>query len=229
VGPAAIALAAAAAHRYPFSGRAILFLTPVAILAIADAVESLAAGLARLHVPRPVAAALFALALAVATALQLPVYRKQETRPVLAGIAARRRPGDALYVYYGAERALRFYGPRVGIDPSEATFGGCHRGQPREYLLELDRFRGRPRVWIVFTHAVSGEQPTMLGYLGSIGTRREGFEAVGATAELYDLSEPERLQTSTAETYPISEGNPELAAPFGCGHGPLAEAPPGWR
>jgi hypothetical protein len=231
VGPATVALAAAAAHRYPFSGRAILFLTPVALLAAADAAESLVAGLARLHVPRPVGAALFAIALAVTTARHLPVFRQEEARTVLLGLAARRQPGDVLYVYYGAERALRFYGPQVGIEPSDATFGGCHRGQPREYLRDLDRFRGRPRVWVVFAHAVSSlaEQPTIRGYLGRIGTRREGFEAVGATAELYDLSEPERLQTSTAETYPLSQGNPELAARFGCGHGPLAEAPPSWK
>ena len=231
VGPAAVALAAAAAHRYPFSGRAVLFLTPVALLAVADAAETIVAGLARLRVPRPVAASLFVIALTVATARHLPVYRHEETRTVLLGLAARRQPGDVLYVYYGAERALRFYGPRVGIEASDVTFGGCHRGQPREYLRELDRFRGRPRVWVVFAHAVSSlaEQPTIRGYLGRIGTRLEGLEAVGATAELYDLNEPERLNSSTAATYPLSEGNPDLAARFGCGHGPLATAPSEWK
>jgi hypothetical protein len=231
VGPAAVALAAAAAHRYPFSGRAILFLMPVALLAAADASESLVTGLVGLRVPRPVGAALFAIALAVTTGRHLPVYRQEETRTVLLGLSARRQPGDVLYVYYGAERALRFYGPQVGIEPSEATFGGCHRGQPREYLRELDRFRGRNRVWVVVAHAISSlaEQPNIHGYLARIGTRREGLEAVGATAELYDLSDPERLQSSTAETYPLSQGNPELAARFACGHGPLAVAPSDWR
>ena len=166
-----------------------------------------------------------------ATAMHLPVYRHEETRTVLQWLAARRQPGDVIYVYYGAERALRFYGPRVGIEPSDAAFGGCHRGQPREYLRELDRFRGRPRVWVVFAHAVSSlaEQPTIRGYLERIGKRSEGFDAVGSTAELYDLSEPERLQSSTAATYTVSEGNPALAARFGCGHGPLAAAPSSWK
>jgi hypothetical protein len=229
VGPAAVALSAAAAHLYPFSGRAILFLTPAALLAAADAAGWIVEGLVYLRVPQPVGVGLFAVALAVAAALHPPVYRNEETRPVLANVAARRQPGDVLYVYYGAERALRFYGPRVGIEPSEATFGGCHRGQPREYLRELDRFRGRPRVWVVFAHGRPAEQPAMRGYLGRIGRRREGFEAVGATAELYDLSEPERLQTSTAETYPVSEGNPDVGRRYGCGHGPLAATPPNWN
>ncbi len=231
LGPVAVALAAAAAHLYPFSGRAILFLTPVALLAAADAVDSIVTGLARLHVARPVGAALFGITLATVTALHLPVYRHEETRTVLAEVAARWRQGDALYVYYGAERALRYYGPRVGIAASEATFGGCHRAEPREYLRELDQFRGHPRVWIVFAHAASSlaELPNIRGYLGSIGSRSEGFEAVGASAELYDLSVPGLLQRATAETYPLSSGNSTLVARIGCGHGPLAATPAQWR
>ena len=231
IGPVAAALAAAAAHRYPFTGRAIFFLTPVAMLAAADAVDSLVTGLARLGVPRPVGASIFAAALAVVTAVHLPVYRHEETRAVLAALAARRQPGDAVYVYYGAERALRFYGPRVGLAVSEATLGGCHRGQPREYLRELDRFRGSSRVWVVFAHASPGlaEQSSIRGYLGSIGKRSDAIDAVGACADLYDLSDPDRLKKATAETYPLAEGNPDLAARIGCGHGPLAATPVQWQ
>ena len=94
VGPALVTLAAAAAHRYPFSGRAILFLTPVGLLAAADIVESLVEGLARLRVPRPASAAVLSVSLGAAAVLHLPVYRHEETRPVLAGVAARLRPGD---------------------------------------------------------------------------------------------------------------------------------------
>ena len=231
IGPVAVTLAAAAAHRYPFTGRAIFFLTPVALLAAADAADSLVGGLARLGVPRPVGAGIFAAGVAVVTAMHLPVYRHEETRPVLAELAARRQPGDVLYVFYGAERAVRFYGPRVGIAVSDATLGGCHRGEPREYLRELDRFRGRPRVWVVFAHASPGlaEKATIRGYLGSIGKRSGAVEDVGASADLYDLSDPERLANAAAETYPLPAGNPDLAARIGCGHGPLAATPAQWQ
>jgi hypothetical protein len=229
IGPAAAALAAAALHQYPFSGRTTQFLIPAALLAAADAAGWIVDGLARLRVPRPLGVALFAVALAVVTALHLPVYRSEETKPILADVASRREPGDALYVYYGAERAVRFYGPRTGIDPSEATFGACHRGHPREYLRELDRLRNLSRVWVVFAHASPLERQTMSGYLERIGKRRLRFEASGAAAELYDLSEPERLRASNAETYPILEGDPDRAEEYGCGHGPIAATPPGWR
>jgi len=231
IGPVAVALAAAAAHRYPFSGRAIFFLTPVALLAVADAADSIVSGLARVGVPRPVGAGIFATALAVVTALHLPVYRHEETRTVLAELAARRQPGDALYVFYGAERALRFYGPRVGIDPAAAIIGGCHRDRPREYLRELDRFRGSPRLWVVFAHASPrlAEQPAIRGYLNSIGKRTDSIQAEGALADLYDLSAPDRLTSATAEAYPLAAGSPELAARYGCGHGPLAATPAQWQ
>ena len=95
---------------------------------------------------------------------------------------AHRRPGDALYVYYGARRALLFYAPQAGFEPTETTLGGCHRGDPRSYLRELDVFRGRPRVWVLF--AANNwpllEQPTISAYLDLIGKRRATFAAPGA-------------------------------------------------
>ena len=229
IGPAVAALAAAALHQYPFSSRTIQFLIPAAFLAAADTAGWVVDGLARLRVPRPLGVALFAVALAVVTAFHLPVYRSEETKPILADVASRREPGDALYVYYGAERAVRFYGPRAGIDLSEVTFGACHRGHPREYLRELDRLRKRSRVWVVFAHASPLERQTMSGYLGRIGKRRLRFEAPGAAAELYDLSEAERLRASDAETYPILEGSPDRTEEYGCGHGPIGATPPDWR
>ena len=51
------------------------------------------------------------------------------------------------------------------------------------------------------------------------------LDAVGAGAELYDLSEPGRLQNAAASTYPLADESPDLAARVGCGHGPLASAP----
>ena len=229
VAPALLALAAAAAHLYPFSGRAILFLTPAAVLALSDGAGWIVDGLERLNVPQPVGAGIFAAAVLAGVALHPPVYRTEETRPVLAAVAARRQPGDALYAYYAAERALRFYGPAAGITPDEATLGGCHRGQPREYLRELDRLRGRPRAWVLFAHASASEQSAMSGYLGRIGTRRDRIAAAGATAELYDLSDPDLLGAVTAESYPLPYGDPEVGKRFGCGHGPLAATPPGWH
>lgn len=231
IGPVAAALLAAALRLYPFSGRAIAFLAPAAILAIAECAGWLVDGLARLGVPRRMATAIPALVLVAVIAQDPPVYRDEDTRPVLAKLASLRRAGDGIYVYYAAERAFRFYGPRVGLSGSEATFGGCHRGDLRTYLRELDRFRGRPRVWVVRTHEIGalGEGPALDGYLARLGTRTERIRAEGATADLWDLSNAGALPADAAETYPLPAFNPGAVARFGCGHGPIGTAPADWK
>jgi hypothetical protein len=227
LGPAAFALLAAALRLYPFSGRAVAFLAPAAILAIAECAGWFVEGLARLGVRRRVAAAIPALALVAVIAQAPPVYRDEDTRPVLARLARLRQPGDGIYVSYAAARAFRFYGPRVGLSGSEATFGGCHRGDPRSYLRELDHFRGRPRVWVFRTHEIGalGEGPALDGYLARMGTREERIRADGVTADLWDLSHAGALPADAAESHPLPAFSSGAVARFGCGHGPIGKAP----
>jgi hypothetical protein len=101
----------------------------------------------------------------------------------------------------------------------------------RAYLRELDQFRGRPRVWVVFAHSLPRleEQPTLRSYLGSIGVRREAFEPAGddpfaVTAELYDLSLADRLETTSADVYPVPPSDEAFARYVGCDFGPHVAA-----
>jgi len=223
--PVALTLAAAAAHAYPFSGRAVLFLVPVFVLAAAEAIALLVDGAARLGAPRAIAAAVLVATLLAAFATNLPVYEREEVRPVLRRLGGRLEPGDALYVLYGARRSFLFYGPRAGIAVSRARLGECHRGDRRAYLRELDAYRGSPRVWVLIAHPAArlAEAPVIRGYLERIGTRRETIAETGASAELFDLSDPGRLAAAAAETYPI----PAVAADdaYGCANGPIGRAP----
>jgi len=229
--PVAVTLAAAAAHLYPFSGRAILFLAPAAVLAIAECVSWLVEGLARLGVPRRIAAAVPALALVVVIAHDPPVYRDEDTRPVLQSVVKRRQARDAFYVYYGAAPAFRFYGPRVGLASGDATIGGCHRGDPRGYLRELDAFRGRPRVWVFRTHVSSAlaEGALLDGYLARMGIQKEILRADDAEAALWDLSRADALPADAAETQPLPAWDATAVSRPGCGHGPIGATPPDWR
>ena len=226
--PVAVTLLASAAHAYPFSGRAVLFLVPVFVLAAGEAVALAAEGIAALGVPRAASAAVLVLALLAALSRNLPVYRREEMRPLLARLAGRLRDGDAIYVYYGAARGFRFYAPRAGVDTSRASVGGCHRGDTRAYLRELDAFRGRPRLWVVIAHPTTHlrEAPAIRGYLERIGTERERLAEPGAAAELYDLSDPARLAATSADAFPVPAvpPSPEESG-YGCGHGPIGRAP----
>ena len=231
--PTVLTLGAAVVGQYPFSERLILFLVPSFMLAIAAVVEAVR----RLLWPYS-----RVLALAAAVALLLPalypvaatppVYYTEHMKPVLSYVRERRQPGDGIYVYYGAALAVTFYGERYGLERSEYAIGGCRRGDTRRYLRELDTFRGRPRVWLLLTHAVTRlrEGEDILAYLDAVGTRKDSFVFESRTpgqplppaaAYLYDLSDRDKPARADAETFQLT-APPSDGRPLGCGEGPQA-------
>jgi len=227
LGPVAVTLAAAALHLYPFEGRLILFLAPAAILAIAEAAGWIKDGLERLGVPRLMAAGIPFLALVVVVAHDPPVYRIEDTRPVIAELSRQRQPSDAIYLYYAGQRSFHFYAPRAGLSSQGVVDGGCHRIDPRGYLRELDALRGKPRAWIYRTHVSDRLEERVLfdGYLSHLGGKRvETIRFPGAEATLWDLSRTD-APADAAETYPLPSGDPAFARRFGCGDGPIGRAP----
>jgi hypothetical protein len=230
--PAAVALGAAELRLYPFAARLVQFGVPALILAVAAGVETLTAiRLTRRGPPgtagapagargaapsRAGAVLVYAVALlpaVAAFAVDPPVYRIEETSQLLRTVAARRLPGDAMYVYYGAGHAIRFYGPQYGFQSGDYVLGACHRGNPRAYLGEVDRFRGRSRLWVLFSHAQPrlGEEQALLAFLDRLGTRRLSLRVLphgrmfGLPAEafLYDLTGAERSRVAAA-SFPIA-------------------------
>jgi hypothetical protein len=155
-------------------------------------------------------------------------------RVVLAMVQKRLLPGDVVYVHYGARQALEFYGPAYGLPPERLLFGRCHAGDLRAALAELDALRGRPRVWVLITHALPPlrEKPVILAYLDAIGRRlgtiehrpRRGNETGWSFAALWDLEEPSRLVAAEAVSFPVPEITRPLGAWSSCEHGPVAPA-----
>lgn len=225
-GPIAVTFAASMARLYPFHGRLVLFLDPALILAAAAGASLVMELLSRIRVPRFVTAALLAFPAIAAVVGNPPVFSHEESRTLFEELARRRHPGDAVYVFYGAKPALRYYGPRTGLDPAGVTAGGCHRGDLAAYLREIDELRGRPRVWVmILQHQIPlREQQTIRAYCSTIGRRLESLstpETGGeSTLDLYDLSDPARLAAARADTFPLPEVNRTLALQLGCGTGP---------
>lgn len=234
--PLLFTLAASVFRQYPFSERLVLFLLPGLLLALAAAVEyarrllpTRSRALSTLAVALPLLPALYPLA---ATP---PPHYTEPIKPVLEYVGDRRLSGDAVYVYYGAAQAVTFYAPRYGMARDEYKIGGCHRGDSRLYLRELDTFRGRPRVWVVLTHAgpVLREREDILAYLDAIGVRIEGrvFGPRGlgrnllpAEAHLYDLSDAEKLDDAAADSFPL-KGPHAPNQRLGCGEATKASLP----
>ena len=228
--PLVVTLGAAVARQYPFSDRLILFLVPSLIIAIAAVsaavygfVESFSKPAALLAVAGLTAPAM------VPVARILPPYRVEDMKSVLGHIQARRQPHDDVYVYYGAAPVMSLYDSAFGYSRGAYAVGGCHRGDSRGYLEELDTFRGSPRVWVVLTHSlfVYREREDIVAYLDTIGTRmdyvRTASRAVGrnplpAEGFLYDLSAAPRLASAEAGSFKLT-GSRVVRQGDDCGYG----------
>lgn len=113
-GAAALALAAACLHLYPFEGRLVLFLVPAVYLLVGEGVEQIRS-LLRFA---PAGGALVSGALVILV-LMHPVAGSfdgmkqprhfEQLVPVLRHVSAARRPGDAVFVYYAAQYGIRYY------------------------------------------------------------------------------------------------------------------------
>jgi hypothetical protein len=235
--PILVVVGLSAAGLYPFTARLVIFLVPGFLLATAAGAEFvLSIWPERWRMLTPVALAILGGAPVYAAATATPPYWMQHVRPVLERIHASWLPGDGMYVYFGGGQAFRYYRPRLGLPVDDVLVGDCAVGNPREYLREIDRFRGRSRVWLVVTHAhyEGAEFQLILRYLDAIGRRREtiaipgssGRWIEGAWGYLYDLSDAERVQSVSAESIAIPmEGMPE-PGPWRC-YGVFVSEPKG--
>jgi hypothetical protein len=213
IAPPAAGVLAASAHFLPFQGRVGLYAGwPLLVAAMAgmEAARQVLRGKTRLLAS--IFAAIIACTPFALILLHRPPFHHQESRPVLAALAQRWKPGDRLYVYEGASNAVDFYGRRLGLN--DFVVADCHREDPRAYFREIDQFRGQARVWFFYTHSALGyrEPEVIRSYLSAIGTERDripdpfGLKGQSeAAAYLYDLSDPQRLTSAAWDTHQFPE------------------------
>jgi hypothetical protein len=190
--PLITALVASALRLYPFEGRLLLVLAPLAILGAASLVGWFAAAPARFALGR-IAAALVALAL-LAPPLRSLLQSSdegEELRPVLEQVVRRLKADEFIYVYYASRPAFHYYAPRLGILPASYRLGRCAREQPNNYLSELETLRGQRRVWLVLSHPYTSsgvdEQALFLSAFSNLGKETDRVDAPGAFAALYEI------------------------------------------
>ena len=217
VGPVVLALAASAAHTYPFGARVSFFLLPLLLTAVVAGTECFAQVLIRRRVSEY--APVLLLPLAIVTFLQQPPPRRPEhLRPVMQYVSDHWKAGDALWVYYAAGQAFEYYSKLIPIN-GDVRVGDCNRTDPREYLRQVDVERGRARVWVLMAHG-SGpfgfdERQMLIAYLDLIGRRVDEFHAPledstpnRAAVFLFDLSDTGRLAASSVERFAIQNKYP---------------------
>ena len=63
--------------------------------------------------------------------------------------AAHRQPGDRIYVYTNAYQAISRYGARYGMPIGTYDAGVCDETSTGPFLLDVDRYRGARRLWVI--------------------------------------------------------------------------------
>jgi len=207
--PLFLTFVASAGRFYPFGGRLILFLVPNVLLLLTAGALAVTDAAARLQLPRWGQHTLLlvaALALGVRPIWRYPPpYRDSETKPILSYLGEHRLSSDSIYVQGDAsgtaQNALEFYGPRFSLAVNQVTLEQYTGPHPLETLKDLDQFRGRKRLWVVFgpTHYV--QLRAARWYLDTIGHRLDCLSSYRAAVYLYDLSDAQRLPSAKAEDF----------------------------
>jgi hypothetical protein len=223
--PVLVSLALSAARLYPISYRTSLFLVPALLLFVAAGAQWLTTiWPLRVGVVPYVLLALLTLGPLLALWRDPPVYRLEHSKPLFALLREHRRSGDAVFVHFGAWQTFAYYGPRYGLPREEVTIGECH-AESIDYLKELDRFRGRSRVWMLFTHSRADVQYAIVSYafrigrpLGSFSERNHILSKSVEDVSLFlvDLSNPARLATVNAQEHLRSLSTASLEVPTFC-------------
>ena len=152
-----------------------------------------------------------------------PTLNNQGQRPLLEQLVRDWRPGDTLHVHYAAQYALRYYAEcdclgESGSPPlayaTRTTIGrnlwhnalrswppklsvGSRQdhaeGEWDDYLAEVERLAGRPRVWVLTSHWESPREARLVNEqlperLDELGRRLAVYEEGTGRLLLYDLS-----------------------------------------
>lgn len=201
--PISVTFFAAYLHKYPFSGRLVIFLIPFFILFIAEGTIAIRQ-ISRHQVLRKVSTLILILLLVppIGTAAYLifDPYTKQEIKPVLSYMRSHQQPGDTIYIYERAEYQFKYYANWYGYQEGDYILGiddldrqdgqGISEAEWRRYTSDFDKLRGKQRVWILLSHLRrwEDEQEKVLAYLDGIGKRVDTFGKEGSFVYLYDLS-----------------------------------------
>ncbi len=135
----------------------------------------------------------------------------EHIRPVIAHIRSNLRPGDALFVYYGAQVAFEYYGDFDDFlrHPSDTESPGfvhvrwgnadmpvqvqpvCERQNLPGFADRFDAWiRQHPRVWFLFAHNWQNERQEWVAYLEDRYELIDRIDSKNASAHLFAAKNP---------------------------------------
>jgi hypothetical protein len=190
-----ITLSASALMLYPVLERMILFLIPIGLALVGKSVEFVEQ---RLRNPRwlggTIALALTGFLvfgpLVTSTGYFLNPKYFEHIRPSMAVLQESWRPGDALYVSYGAVPAFEFYASEYGLSEVKYITNARDDYQNTGNITgQLDTLKGKSRVWVLLSHVFEkgnfNEKDFILNTLQMSGRIKREFRVPGTSVYLY--------------------------------------------
>ena len=219
--PVLFTLIASSLHLYPAGTRVLLFGMPLALLLVAGGLRFL---LDLHHDGRMIFAVVAALLLLHpcverVEAIKAP-FVKEEIRPVLEEMARHVQVGDTIYLYSNSHFHYDYYVTHAGLIPELKAFepirGSNGRFNWHAYTNDLNKLRGKPRVWLVFAHIWKwdgiDEDRLFLHLLAQMGARPVPMHGAatqvkpilypGAAAFLFDFTQARPLPLPPGTFFP---------------------------
>lgn len=198
---------------YPSRGRLVLFLVPMFVIVIGAGAGSM---WTRVRGAYPTFG-LVALGLLFFYPVFLSTYHligkpriRQELRQILTSARDRIQAGDTIYVDINARPAFHYYAEALHLPANLEVIRKDDRDAIFDYVSDLEEFRGRPRVWFVFTSSVSSEdidsKPFLLAYLRHIGKQEWGMEISNERQKGYDRYD----MSASMYLFDLSVGKPGI-------------------
>lgn len=179
-------------QQYPYDIRLVLYQLPLFILVFAYFIDQLTAILFTRSLFQAAS-----IAIACYYLFSIEVFRKfplerEELKKSLHFIEKNARPGDSLYVYYGAWAAFTYYHQQGHPLKKQLPYiiGRSHLDDNNLYLEELSSMSGR--VWVLFSHGYPfdgsrKEEKFIVSGLGRRGRLISQFENVDTSVYLFEL------------------------------------------
>lgn len=188
--PVILHLGLSALHLYPFHLRMILYLSPAIIIIVTVGFHFLLEAATSYFQARWLSFLGFLfplLFLLIFFTNPFPI-ENEELKKSLNYIQNHKAPGDSIYVYYGASKAMLYYQAIQYIDFTPVVlYGHNFRDDQQLYLSELSSLKGR--YWLLFSHDHEDEEGDIIRSLDEMGyPMLTSFRTLGSGAYLYDFS-----------------------------------------
>lgn len=206
--PFIFSLLAAFLHKYPFRERLILFLTPFALILLA---EGIVFWLTRWK-KKPRILGIISLIMAI-TLIFMPLGRGlhativpnslhfDHVRPTIEYIDTHWQSGDKLYVLPGAQLQFEFYNRRFELPEPDIILSDLNNigiwkvsdTDLKRHYQELNTLKARElnkhkRVWVLLARKRPQSEEAIVEQLNRLGQLRERKQYPGAMVGLYDFS-----------------------------------------